>query len=242
MATDLTSLTGRLLVDCKFTALKAQDLSIPSSILTWRHLVDLAFGDGNVEADQIFADSRVLAAEATESLDLLTLLNPFTTAINLARVRAVIIKNRSLGLTPLTPAQIRVGGAGGNEWRAWFAADGDKEIVEPGLLGEGGVSIHVAPLDGFQTVDATHKLLKVENLNVANADWQSAHAYTTPTVVRPVTPNGYEYRCSTAGTSGTPEPTWLTGLGGTQTDGNVVWTCVCKNDAIYEIIVIGVSA
>jgi len=40
----------------------------------------------------------------------------------------------------------------------------------------------------------------------------------------PATPNGHMYRCSTAGTTGSGEPTWPTTNGGTVTDGTAVWT------------------
>ena len=245
MASDLTNLTGRLFVDMKIASTKALDLSIPSDTLIWRNTMDWIFGNGPgaMEADQIFHDTRLLAAAASEDLNLLTLLNPFTTAINLARVRAVIIKNKSLGLTPIVPARIRVGGAAANEWVGWFAAAGDKEIIEPGILGNGGISIHACPLDGWTPpLDATHKMLKVENLNTAPGAWTTLTAYNVTDVVHPVAPNGFQYRCSVAGTTAAGEPTWPTVLGATVVDGGVTWVCVCMNDALYEIIVLGVTA
>jgi hypothetical protein len=40
----------------------------------------------------------------------------------------------------------------------------------------------------------------------------------------PATPNGRLYRCTTAGTTGSGEPTWPTTDGGTVSDGTAVWT------------------
>lgn len=40
----------------------------------------------------------------------------------------------------------------------------------------------------------------------------------------PATPNGRLYRCTTAGTTGSGEPTWSTTNGGTTTDGTATWT------------------
>ena len=40
----------------------------------------------------------------------------------------------------------------------------------------------------------------------------------------PTTPNGFVYRCTTAGTTGGSNPVWSTTIGGTTTDGAAVWT------------------
>ena len=49
-------------------------------------------------------------------------------------------------------------------------------------------------------------------------------AYTTAMLRKPPTPNGFWYRCSTAGTTAATAPTYGTTLGGTTTDGTSVWT------------------
>jgi hypothetical protein len=49
-------------------------------------------------------------------------------------------------------------------------------------------------------------------------------AYTTAILRKPPTPNGFWYRCSTAGTTAATAPTYGTTLGGTTTDGTSVWT------------------
>ena len=56
--------------------------------------------------------------------------------------------------------------------------------------------------------------------------WVVSTAYTAGQYVRPSTANTYNYEVTTAGTSGTTEPTWSTTLGGTTTDGTVTWTTV----------------
>ena len=52
--------------------------------------------------------------------------------------------------------------------------------------------------------------------------WQASAAYVAGQVTRPVTANSHLYQCTTAGTTGSSQPTWPTG-GGTVTDGTVVW-------------------
>ncbi len=55
--------------------------------------------------------------------------------------------------------------------------------------------------------------------------WLASTAYALDDLVLPTVANGYYYKCTTAGTSGTTEPTWPTTEGATVTDGTVVWTC-----------------
>ena len=52
---------------------------------------------------------------------------------------------------------------------------------------------------------------------------RSAAVALNDTVI-PQTPNGYIYKCTTAGTTGASEPTWPTTAAGTVTDGTAVWT------------------
>jgi prepilin-type N-terminal cleavage/methylation domain-containing protein len=69
-------------------------------------------------------------------------------------------------------------------------------------------------------------------LDGATTSWSCGTPYSVGMVVAPQTANGFLYRASQAGTSsntscnpgtGTP-PAWPTTLGGTVTDGSVVWT------------------
>jgi hypothetical protein len=55
-------------------------------------------------------------------------------------------------------------------------------------------------------------------------EWESAHAYIVGEIVAPTTANSHIYRVTTAGTSGTTEPTWPTGSGATVSNGSVVFT------------------
>lgn len=55
--------------------------------------------------------------------------------------------------------------------------------------------------------------------------WASSTALSLGAYRCPTSPNGYAYVVTSAGTSGTTEPTWPTSVGNTVTDGTVVWTC-----------------
>lgn len=56
------------------------------------------------------------------------------------------------------------------------------------------------------------------------AAWTASATKALNNTVNPTVPNGYFYTCSTAGTTGTAEPTWPTTANATVTDGTVVWT------------------
>jgi hypothetical protein len=64
----------------------------------------------------------------------------------------------------------------------------------------------------------------VPKINTSTA-WAATTAYALNDTIIPTTPNNYVYICTTAGTSGGTEPaTWSTTIGGTVSDGTVVWT------------------
>ena len=56
-------------------------------------------------------------------------------------------------------------------------------------------------------------------------DWVALTAYAEGALVGPVTPNGYYYICSDAGTTGAAAPVWPTTVDATVDDGTVEWTC-----------------
>jgi hypothetical protein len=67
-------------------------------------------------------------------------------------------------------------------------------------------------------------------------EWQDLHAYTLGTLVKPTTPNGFVYKCVSAGTSAASEPTWpVVGLGSTVSDGSCLWSLYAVHHPITEI-------
>ncbi len=67
--------------------------------------------------------------------------------------------------------------------------------------------------------------------------WHIARAYTLGQSVSPITPNGYRYEVTTAGTShATTEPTWpTTPIGATVVDNGVTWTLRSASHPITEM-------
>jgi len=54
--------------------------------------------------------------------------------------------------------------------------------------------------------------------------WKPSTTYAVGQIVRPTTANGRSYKCTTAGASGSGEPTWPVTENGTVNDGAAVWT------------------
>lgn len=69
------------------------------------------------------------------------------------------------------------------------------------------------------------------------AEWVASTAYSLNDIVKSTsaTKNGYYFKCTTAGTSGTAEPTWDTTIGNTTNDNTAVWTNQGKIHEITEV-------
>jgi hypothetical protein len=71
-------------------------------------------------------------------------------------------------------------------------------------------------------------------------NWVASTAYSLNDIRIPTTTHrtGYCYKVTTAGTTGSNEPTWPEYIGGTVTDGSVVWTALETADTWYPIAVL----
>ena len=65
--------------------------------------------------------------------------------------------------------------------------------------------------------------------------WQASTAYSLGDRVIPVTPNGYVYEITTAGTTDSGEPTWPTTLDQTVVDNTAVWNTEAATHALTEV-------
>lgn len=69
------------------------------------------------------------------------------------------------------------------------------------------------------------------------AEWEAGEDYSVGDTVEPTVQNGFRYVCTTAGTSGSGEPTWPTsGIGSTVNDNGVVWELTAETHEPTEII------
>lgn len=64
--------------------------------------------------------------------------------------------------------------------------------------------------------------------------WQADTEVTVDEVIRPTTGNGFLYRCVTAGTTGSSEPTWPTTIGEDVADDTAVWECVGRAIVVLD--------
>lgn len=122
------SITGLLL--------GANDLARPKQELNQR--VSLAFTDGTgaSQCDEVFLDTRTIAASGSDSLDLAGgLANAFGETITFAEIVAILVR-----AAPGNTNDVVVGGAGSNTFAGPFADAGDKIKVGPG-----GVFLIAAP-------------------------------------------------------------------------------------------------
>ena len=104
---------------------------------------------------------------------------------------------------------------------------GEKECGEHCLLHE-GIATFLGLLCGIGSevvYSNANARIGVGSGDANVSAWAASTAYSLGAKVRPTTANGNVYECTTAGTSGTTEPTWPTAEGGTVTDNTVVWTC-----------------
>lgn len=73
-------------------------------------------------------------------------------------------------------------------------------------------------------------------IGTAAAAWVTATVYAAGVGIIPTTPAGLWYECTTGGTSGGTEPTWLTATGATVNDNGVIWTCRGKITTNYPSV------
>ena len=102
------------------------------------------------------------------------------------------------------------------------------DIIDPVKTAMSGAFDGISLSDGL-AVCTTQPATYFEAVNPEA--WAAETAHALADTARPaVDRNGFTYRCTTAGTSGTSEPVWPLTAGETVTDGTVVWTAhACKS-------------
>lgn len=144
MATDLENFVGQINLKFQLTATTDKVLGIPTDALNYQDIHNIAFGTGDDQSDQMYYENNTYT-ETDMTYDLQGgLVNNFGQTINFATIKGVVIKNNS------TMNNLEIGP--GITWPAllWFNSDTSYEIIPPG-----GISVHIAPNDGWDIIDET---------------------------------------------------------------------------------------
>jgi hypothetical protein len=130
----------------------ANDISAPNQPIDFKALLSFLTGSGSGLASKVFADTRTLAASATENLDLSgSLTDAFGAVLAFTKVKAILVKAHVTNVNAVV-----LGGAGSNPFVGPWGATGT-QTVQPG-----GVAFYADPV-GFDVTPATGDLLKVLN-------------------------------------------------------------------------------
>jgi hypothetical protein len=133
----------------------ALDLGMATFAPNYSATFGLTNGTGANQINQLFADTRTLAASATENIDLAGgLTDPFGTAITFTKIKALIIRAKSTNTNDVV-----VGGHATAACASFFGDATDKVKVKPG-----GVVAFVAPdANGYAVTATTADLLTIAN-------------------------------------------------------------------------------
>jgi len=133
----------------------ALDLGTVALPVAYSHKETLTNGTGANQANELFSDTRTLAASASENLDLAGVLtNAFGTTITFTKVKAIIV-----AAAPGNTNDVLVGGAATNAFINWVGDATDTVKVKPG-----GMFVITAPdTNGLAVTAGTGDILKVAN-------------------------------------------------------------------------------
>lgn len=149
------SLTTKLAVTLNAVQLSPKDLTTARAAVDYAKAMQLASGTGANQADQIFSDTRTLAASASETLDLTgTLMDALGATVAMARVKGIIIRAADGNTNDLL-----VGGAASNGFASWVGDPTDKVKVKPG----GILALFAPGATAYPVTAGTGDLLQVGN-------------------------------------------------------------------------------
>lgn len=144
-------------IDVSIAALytKVLDLQSAQANVQSKFTVNLANGTAAAQADRVWADTRTLAASATESLDLAgTLLDAFGDAATFVRVKGLIVRAAAANTN-----NVIVGGAASNAFVGPFGAAAHTVQVRPG----GVLAFACSDATGWPVTVGTGDLLQLAN-------------------------------------------------------------------------------
>ena len=133
MVATLDNLKATLRISFKLIGSKSLDMSIPKDRLSMVYENEYTFGDGVLECNAVWHDTRTLAAGAGgfETLDLAgaALINAFGDPVVFANIKLMIIQNPD---TNNSSCDLWIGGAPAQPFSDWLGDPTDIAIVHPG--------------------------------------------------------------------------------------------------------------
>ncbi len=116
--------------------------------------INIGYGTGPNQCDQVFADQRTLGASASEDLDLRgSLVDPWGNSFSPAKLKVALIRALPSNLHDLI-----VGGAAVNAFVGWFGDASDTEKAPPS-----GIILRTNLVTGWPVTAGTGDLLKLLN-------------------------------------------------------------------------------
>ncbi len=150
------SLDATLTIGLRGTHAATSDVTSRSEsfgdLTTW--VKRLTSGTGADQADLMFADTRTLAASATENLDLAgSLTDAFGATLAFAKIKAIIVQAAAANTNDVV-----VGGAASNAFTGPLGGTDPTVAARPG-----GAIVLFAPATGWTVTAGTGDILKVAN-------------------------------------------------------------------------------
>lgn len=158
MATGLTAAGIKVILTSAFA--NTLDLSTTTDTLRLPVTHTLTDGTGALKAEITWHDSRTLAGQATDNLDLAGGVSHAFGAATFTKIKALFIYNT----TATTGLVLQVGGAASNALATLTGATNDVMVV-----GAGGMLLLTAPTDGYVVTAGTADVLKVYNPSATTA-------------------------------------------------------------------------
>jgi hypothetical protein len=150
-------LTSRLTLAASASQTSTLDLGVAQAQLSKSYIAELADGTSAGQANRIFHDTRVLAASATEDIDLAgVLVDALGGSLTFARIKGLVIA-AAAGNTN----NVIVGGASATQFVSWVGAATHTVTVRPGAV----LALFAGAADavGYVTAAGSTDLLKIAN-------------------------------------------------------------------------------
>lgn len=147
------TLTAKISVAVQVEYRNPLDLSAAVDNLDFQKVLRLGSGVAAGQADRCWHSRRILAASATENLDLSgTLTDEYGNPLTPARIKGLYVRAADANTNDVV-----VGGAGTNAWTGPFGGTAHTLAVPPGML------LPLTRLDGWPVTANTADLLKFAN-------------------------------------------------------------------------------